>query len=202
MATGIPLCDVGRIASRHFLGLGSFRKLLVASASPEPLDGCPDHLGANMRFTVFFLCTLPLLAGTRIVDRLQTADGKPAEGALTISWPPFMSNGKTIQKDTLRLQVVSGAVNVTLEPNDTAFPPGTSYTVEFQSKAGVKSLEYWIVPTSASPVTIGAIRTNTIPTPNLIVAPGQTSSGAHRRASASRGAVRSGSRSPARLGAW
>jgi hypothetical protein len=76
----------------------------------------------------------------------------------------------------LSKDLVGGALNIQLEPNDTAIPTGTSYTVNY-SLSGVPYQEYWIVPTTSSPVTLATIRTTTVASPSLTVALGQIAQG-------------------------
>ncbi|MDE2104526.1 MAG: hypothetical protein KGL39_45240, partial [Patescibacteria group bacterium] len=126
-------------------------------------------------------CALLLLVGvasaaTTIRDTLKYPNGNPFEGRISISWPAFTASGKTIIGGKLAVDVKGGALNIQLEANDTASPTGTSYTVQYALN-GTPYTEYWIVPTSATPVTVAAIRTSAVPTPNLQVSLGQLTQG-------------------------
>ncbi len=113
-------------------------------------------------------------ARTRIRDTLVLSNGDTFTGRMTISWPAFTSGSSTVIGGRLPVDVVRGAIDIYLEPTDTASPSGVAYTVSYSAN-GNPYTEYWNVPTSASPVTVRAIRTETVPTPNLSVSLGQIS---------------------------
>jgi len=124
---------------------------------------------------------LPLWAGTQIVDTLRYPfNGEVANCTLYIRG---MSNvgtsnaSSTFTPATLEYQVVNGTVNLTLAPNDTATPAGTSYLVQYNCKKGKSYSEVWVVPTSAAPLTIRAVRANAVPTPTTMFAPSQLQAG-------------------------
>lgn len=118
---------------------------------------------------LFLLACAVSQAGTRVRDTVYYATGKRADGRITITWPAFTSGAKTVAAGTLDVRVSNGVLDVELEPT----PAGISYTARYYLNNGVSNLEYWIVPTSATPVTVAAIRTATIPTPNLQISVGQ-----------------------------
>ncbi|MGE5571092.1 MAG: hypothetical protein ACM3S5_18815 [Rhodospirillales bacterium] len=125
-------------------------------------------------FAFILLACVSMQAGTRIRDTVFYANGKRAEGHITITWPAFTaSSGRTVAAGTLDTKITNGLLDLDLEPN----PDGTSYTVRYFLNNGVSNLEYWIVPTSATAVTIPSVRTATIPTPNLQISPGQITQG-------------------------
>lgn len=121
------------------------------------------------------LVLIALLAGaapaaTTITDTLYYADGRKADGRITITWGEFTAAGpRTIAAGQVAVVVKSGAFTIALEANDTATPAGTSYAARYFLSDGTTRLENWVVPTSATPVTIASIRANTIPTPALRV---------------------------------
>jgi hypothetical protein len=114
---------------------------------------------------------------THIRDKLYFANGQPATGRLTITWPAFTSNGQTVAAGKMFVNVSGGVLDLSLYANDTAIPSGTSYAVQYSYTTGGQSLEYWIVPTTTATVTVAAIRTTTVPTPNLQITPGQIGQG-------------------------
>jgi hypothetical protein len=58
---------------------------------------------------------------------------------------------------------------VTLYPDDTTSPTGTSYRVLYNPCSGPAWSEAWVVPTSAAPLKISALRAT--PAPTVLVAP-------------------------------
>jgi hypothetical protein len=106
-------------------------------------------------------------AGTQILDTLYRHDGSLANGTLTITGQQLTSSGQTVVLSTITVTVVNGSLNVTLAPNDTAQPSGTSYSVRYFLTDGTRYQETWVVPTSARPVTVSQIRAAIRPTPNL-----------------------------------
>jgi len=135
------------------------------------------------------VCRLILLAltvsclvdaqATRIRDTLYTPfDGKLFEGTITIQGPSMTTaDGRTIVRWTGVLTVVNGYLDIRLEPNDTAQPAGTSYTVIYRPKSGTGWTEYWVVPTSSEPVKVTSVRVAQPPTPQLTIQPSQIASG-------------------------
>jgi hypothetical protein len=64
--------------------------------------------------------------------------------------------------------VTNGAFTVTLYPNDTASPAGTSYRVLYYPCSGPAWSEAWGVPTSAAPLKISALRATPAPTVSVV----------------------------------
>ncbi|MGA7220426.1 MAG: hypothetical protein WBX38_19075 [Candidatus Sulfotelmatobacter sp.] len=95
-----------------------------------------------------------------MIDTVYQANGSPAQGVLVISWPAFVtSSGAAVAAGVLNLTLgTNGALNVQLESNAGATPPGAYYTVVYQLEPGEVRTEYWIVPTS-SPATLAQVRT-------------------------------------------
>ncbi len=101
--------------------------------------------------TIILLPCLALAAGTRILDTLKYPDGTLASGKAEISlFTPFITTGnEPIGAGKQTITITNGVLDITLEPNDTATPAGTSYAVRFYLSRGTY-LQYWVVPTSAS----------------------------------------------------
>jgi len=116
------------------------------------------------------------LAGTRILDTIKYPDGALASGKGDISlFTPFITAGnEPIGAGKQTVTITNGVIDVTLEPNDTATPSGTSYAVRFYLSRGTY-LQYWVVPTSASSLKIKDVAVSTIPTPALTIALSQLS---------------------------
>lgn len=132
-----------------------------------------------MRLALTFLIASTCFgAGTRILDTITNPDHVAVtnvslfNGTLTITGPflTTAAGGVTYsgvyKKD---FPIVSGALDVTLVPNDALSPAGTSYGVTYLSRNGVRRFEYWIVPTSGSPLKIPDVKVSSVPTPNLSV---------------------------------
>lgn len=134
-----------------------------------------------MKRLAFVLLLSPLWcgAGTVIQDTIYT--GFPPQvfqGRLTISGPPMTTqDGRMISRWSRDFLISDGKIEVELEPNDTATPAGTSYYVVYRPKSGVAWSEYWVVPTSATPLTIGQVRVTQPPNPQMVVQLGQIASG-------------------------
>jgi hypothetical protein len=125
---------------------------------------------------VLLLCLELRAAGTRIEDTLKYPDGSLAGGAaeITLFTPLITTGNEPIGASKQTVTITNGVVDVTLEPNDTATPAGTSYQVRFYLTRATY-LQYWVVPTSASPLKIKDVAVSTVPTPALTVALSQLS---------------------------
>jgi hypothetical protein len=110
-----------------------------------------------------------LQAGTRVRDTIYYPNGKRAEGRVTITWPAFAAGGRTISAGARDVRVVNGVLDVELEP----MPTGLYYTVQYRMDNGTSSIEYWVVPVSATAVRVAAVRVAEPPQPNIQVAIGQ-----------------------------
>ena len=121
--------------------------------------------------SAFVLLCGVALAGTRIQDTVKYPDGTLASGRaeVTLFTPFFTPGNEPIGAGKQTLTITNGAVDITLEPNDTASPSGTSYAVRFFLTRGTY-LQYWVIPTSATPLKIKDVVITTVPTPALSVA--------------------------------
>lgn len=135
-------------------------------------------------FTLFITAFSMLHASdalTTIADTLYSGDGTTINGAFTIDYPSItLPGGTTVQKGSQVYQITNGVVNIALYPNDVAYPARTSYRVNYNlvSQAGTISYkEYWVVPTSLTPVSVASVRTTSIPVPNLLFSCNQLPSG-------------------------
>jgi hypothetical protein len=95
-----------------------------------------------------------------VIDTVYMADGTPAAGTLVITWPAFVAaDGTAVAPGNVDVTLgANGALNVALEPNAGATPPGVYYTVVYQLVPGEVRTEYWVVPT-ISPATLAQVRT-------------------------------------------
>lgn len=105
---------------------------------------------------------------TTVADHLYRADGTSCSGSLTVSWPTFTaSDGHLVVAGSTPFNVIAGLLSVSIEPN-----PSSTYTVRYQLQPSgcVPSQEYWLVPTSASPVPLSVVRSLNPPTPPTLIA--------------------------------
>jgi len=108
---------------------------------------------------------------TTITDTLYDARGKLVSGRITIKWDAFTVPGpRTVAAGQVAVAVRNGAFTVELEPGDTAQPAAVDYTAEYRLSDGLLKYERWRVPTSATPVTISAVRLSTVQTPATMLA--------------------------------
>lgn len=127
--------------------------------------------------TALLLCASAWAAPTTIVGTFSLPGGAPATGAAFIVWGRFTTfDGRVIPGGTLSVPIRSGHLSTALEPNDTALPTGTVYTVTYSFRQGTG--ETWVVPTSGSPVDVTAIATTVpLPPPDTIFALTQIAGG-------------------------
>lgn len=102
---------------------------------------------------------------TQVSDRLYRADGGTCSGFFRVSWQTFVAagDGHLVVQGAITVPVVAGLLTVSLEP--------ASYTVNYQlTPAGcVPNQEYWLVPTSSSPVPLSTVRSLNPPTPPTLL---------------------------------
>jgi hypothetical protein len=103
-------------------------------------------------------------AKTAISDVVYRADGSPAAGTVTVSWPAFTgADGTAVAAGNLTQTIAAGGLlNLALVPNTGAIPAGSYYTVVLHLADGKTSTEYWTVPVATS-VKIADIRAKVIP---------------------------------------
>lgn len=97
---------------------------------------------------------------TTVADTVYRADGVPAGGTVTISWPSFTtSDGKAVAAGRRSVTLgAGGSLSVDLAPNTGSTPAGTYYTVVLQLDDGTSRTEFWLVGTT-SPTTLAGVRT-------------------------------------------
>jgi hypothetical protein len=128
----------------------------------------------------YFLISLCLVVGlglqlradggpavTTLNDTVYRADGSPAQGTMTITWPHFTTaTGEAVAAGSLTVNLgPGGALKVALAPNVGATPAGTFYKVVTKDVTGVVATEYWVIPPTTS-ATLAAVRTQMLP-PNV-----------------------------------
>ncbi len=113
---------------------------------------------------------------TEIEDTLVNADGSKIEGSVTISWRAFTaSDGMTLPRSAITVNIVQGVLKVSLTPNENATPTGTSYSVSYLLNNGSRSYETWVVPASSTPVTVSQIRVAIVPVAGTVIGQSQVS---------------------------
>jgi hypothetical protein len=111
---------------------------------------------------------------TTVSETLHVYDGSLFNGDIVIMAPPLTTAaGAYVPKWQHRYTITSGALSIDLEPNDTALPSSTTYEVYLYPASGQSTVEYWYVPTSATPVTVGQVRLRFRPAAGTSITPGQ-----------------------------
>ncbi|HEX4173617.1 MAG TPA: hypothetical protein VHY82_14195, partial [Acetobacteraceae bacterium] len=103
---------------------------------------------------------------TSIQDTVYRADGTPAGGTVVLSWPTFTTAaGQAVAAGNASATIgPNGALSLALTPNAGATPTGSYYTAVLHLDDGTTSQQYWVVPVSATPVTLAAIENQVLPT--------------------------------------
>ncbi len=106
------------------------------------------------------------IATTTVTDTIYRADGTAATGTVLISWPAFSSaTGQTIPSGSTSVTIATGGLlSVQLAPNAGATPIGSYYTVVYHLDDGTVSREFWVVPSSSTPVHLSAVKSTVLPT--------------------------------------
>lgn len=110
---------------------------------------------------------------TTVSDTIYNADSSAASGRLVISWPTFLIGACQVVAGQTTVTIANGILNVALFPNDGATPAGTSYRVTYYLKSGRVTTEYWVVPTSPTPITLALVRTAAVPVPSVMFSQSQ-----------------------------
>lgn len=109
---------------------------------------------------------------TTITDTLYLPNGQLFRGTVTVtmamSQPLYTSGGRTLTQLSKTVNVTDGTFSLTLEPNSTITPAGTSYTVRYAPTQGSPYTEYWVVPASG-PVTVADCRVAQQPTVQVLL---------------------------------
>ena len=129
------------------------------------------------RFLLLLLivCAAAKATPTEIRDTIFTGfSGVLFAGRMTIDSPAMTTaDGRTVQRWQRTYTVVGGVISVDLEPNSTATPAGTSYSVVYRPTSGLAWSERWVVTASASPLRVSDVRVMTTPIPTVMFQPSQ-----------------------------
>ena len=106
------------------------------------------------------------VATTTIQDTVYRADGTPAGGTIVVSWPAFTTSvGQAVAAGNTSVTLgPNGALTLVLTANVGATPDGSYYTAVLHLDDGTTSQQYWVVPVSATPVTLSTIESQVLPT--------------------------------------
>lgn len=119
---------------------------------------------------VMILCVAAFAATTTtITDTVYRSDGTAATGYTTISWPTYTADdGRFVIYGSKRVKFTNGVFTVALEP----MPNSATYKVEWEQSVSTINgtqtqikTEYWLVPTSATPLTISQVRVASLVAP-------------------------------------
>ena len=119
----------------------------------------------GLRIAAQTATTPAAIATTTVTDTVYRADGTAAQGTVLISWGAFATGmGANVPAGSTAVTIgTSGVLSVPLVPNAGSNPVGSYYTVVYHLDDGSVTREYWVVPVSAGPVTVGAIRSTVLP---------------------------------------
>jgi len=106
------------------------------------------------------------IATTTVTDTIYRADGTTATGTVIVSWPAFSSAlGQTIPSGSISATIAAGGLlTVQLAPNAGATPIGSYYTAVYHLDDGTVSREFWVVPSSSTPVHLSVVKSTVLPT--------------------------------------
>lgn len=132
---------------------------------------------------LFCFITRLVIAGTQIVGPIKVPfTGDMFNGILVINAPTMiLPDGSIATAGAKTIPVVNGVIDpthgsvVTLEPNDTATPAGTSYRVQYVPTVGVSYPRFWVVSTSGTPLKVSQVETSTVVAPGFAIPPAQLS---------------------------
>lgn len=115
----------------------------------------------SLALPVFLLVSTASAAMSRISDTLYFQNGARYNGSIYISASNtfLASDGRVVQRGTIRVTVVNGVFSVQLEPTDTGLPSGSYYSVSYQLTGGLAAPETWTVPTSTMTLALSSVRT-------------------------------------------
>jgi hypothetical protein len=108
------------------------------------------------------------VATTTVQGTVYRANGQPASGTLTLSWPAFSTaSGQSVTADSVNVPIApDGFVTVNLAPNLGATPAGLYYTAVYYLSDGTTNTLYWIVPAAAQ-ATLAQVQAQVMPAARL-----------------------------------
>lgn len=130
-----------------------------------------------MRRYLCLLCATAAaaLAQTTISDTIRVGAGNGYfSGRVVISGPNMACAGVTYAQWPLDVRVTAGVFEAVLAPSAACDPQGV-YAVRFIPDRGTEWVERWIVPSSATPLTLSQVPRATVNVPTYFIAPAQIS---------------------------
>jgi trimeric autotransporter adhesin len=120
----------------------------------------------GMLLAIFTASAMAQIATTTVTDTVYRADGTAATGAVLVSWQAFTTAlGQSVPSGSTSALIASGGtMTIALVPNAGATPMGSYYTAVYHLDDGTVSREFWVVPASATPVEVSAIKNTVLPT--------------------------------------
>ena len=148
---------------------GTRFEIVMRGCLPAMLSGIGRLIRAALLICAICVICRPLQAQTltTVSGTLHGPEGALLSGTITISSNSTFTaaDGTVVAKGTVAtVQVTSGVFSVSLVPNAGSTPSGTSYRALY-NLGRVYLSETWVVPSSASPVDLAAVRTATAPSP-------------------------------------
>ncbi len=116
-----------------------------------------------------------LAANSTVTDTIYDTSGNKATGSIyvTPNRQFTCADGHAVYTITVEVKVKNGLFSVSLCPNDTGSPLNTFYSARFAIKNGSSLTEFWIVPTSGSPLNLTAVRSSSVPSTIVPISPAQ-----------------------------
>ena len=131
-------------------------------------------------FTLFAIAYSPVLvfaqSKTTVSDTLHGPDGSLPSGKIVITSKSTFtaSDGSVVFSGAVATATVTnGAFSIALIPNAGSTPSGTSYNAIYKLAGVPYREETWVVPASATPVGLSAVRSTSLSGPNAMVSPSQ-----------------------------
>ncbi len=115
-------------------------------------------------------------SATTVADTIHAPDGSLPSGKIVISASSTFTaaDGSVVFHGTVATATVTnGAFSVALIPNAGSTPSGTSYTAIYELSGVPYRNETWVVPASATPVNLAAVRSATLGSPSQMVSASQ-----------------------------
>lgn len=129
-----------------------------------------------MKLVLAFAFVVCAWGQTTVTDTIHTAGGGLATGTLYITpSAQFASGSNQVYQVPIPVTLNnSGVFTVTLYPNDTGVPASTYYIVQWSLDGppgypGQSPTEFWVVPTSGTPVGLAGVRSSpqSLPLPSI-----------------------------------
>lgn len=122
--------------------------------------------------TLALLCAAPSWAAlTTVTDTIYNGTGGLATGTIRITpVVRFTSQGNEVYGITFSTNISRGVFSVNLSPTDVAVPTNIYYIVRYSinGNPGTAPTEYWVVPTSVTPVGLSTVRSTPTANPTVM----------------------------------